>query len=204
MIWAFIGVVCVWSITPGPITILIINNAWSINREAGWLTALGGCIAIGMYTLASLLMGSIIPNESIWVNILKGSGAAYFALLGFLYVKQGLNNKQQLDPALQKSPSANHQSLVTGFCLGIFSPQLALFYLVLIPQTEFNIDLAAQELIVVLVGIVHFAVRISWYSLLIFLTHPLRNLLIKGPMERTMRLAVGSIFLMLSGQILAG
>jgi threonine/homoserine/homoserine lactone efflux protein len=204
MIWALMGIVCVWSIMPGPVTMLIVNNAWTLNRKAGWLTALGGCVGIGFYALIGMFIGTMMSDNAPWATTIEWLGAGYFAFLGLLYVKQGIHLARNPESSSTDLTSADSRSFFNGLLLTCFNPQLALFYWMMVPQTDFSLELLPPEIVVLSLGIVHFLVRLAWYSVLIILTQPLRGVITKTPMQRGMRLAVGSIFLVMSSQLLGG
>ena len=82
------------------------------------------------------------------------------------------------------------------------SPQMALFYLTIVPQTGFFH--LSPWLGVLLVGLIHFTIRLAWYLLLIFLTQPLARFLNHIRVQREMKLISGLMLILMSGSILIG
>ena len=86
MTLSLITMICLWSILPGPITMLIMSEAWTRGQKAALFTALGGCGGVASYAGLSATIGTLILGDGQWIEALEGVGTVLFALIGGLLI----------------------------------------------------------------------------------------------------------------------
>ena len=195
MSFALISIVCLWSIMPGPSTMLILGEAWSNGRRAGFMTALGGSLGALLYVGLTLLFDVVVSGEGGWMYALQFIGAAYLALLGLASIVQGLRNKEE-HSVKEVDITNRFGSTGKGLLLYCLSPQTAIFYLAFLPQSEFTG--MSWQTAVLLIGAGHALLRLGWYSGLIRATEPLQALVNGSLLQRGMKHATGTLFLLIS------
>ncbi|MDT3400837.1 LysE family translocator, partial [Streptomyces sp. B1866] len=80
---AFLAVVCLLTVTPGPDMVLVIRNGLRAGRRAAWATGLGCCLGIGVHACAAVLgLSAVLAASDTLYAAFRLAGAAYLAWLG--------------------------------------------------------------------------------------------------------------------------
>ncbi|MCO5998375.1 LysE family translocator [Actinoallomurus rhizosphaericola] len=83
LLFPFLGVVALLTITPGPDMLLVVRNGLSAGSRAAWLTGLGCCLGISIHATAAVLgLSAILAASATAYTVVKLAGAAYLAYLG--------------------------------------------------------------------------------------------------------------------------
>ena len=130
-LYAYLAIVTVFVIVPGPSVLLTVARSISSGTRAGLMTALG--IAAGDVvhtTLAVLGVSAILMASAIAFSIMKYMGAAYLVYLG---VKALLQRSSALELPKQE-PSLGQGAFAQGFLCEALNPKSALFFLAFLPQ----------------------------------------------------------------------
>ena len=134
---AFLAISAVVIITPGPDTLLTINNTLSGGRRAGIATALGVANGQALWTLATAigLSALLVASEPIFMAV-KVAGAAYLAFIGL----RALVGAVRAPSVRGNDVGGAHRGLRTGsaYRRGLLSnlgnPKMAVFFSSLLPQ----------------------------------------------------------------------
>lgn len=130
-LFAYVAVVTVFVVMPGPSVLLTVARSMSSGTRAGLMTALG--IAAGDVvhtTLAVLGVSAILMASALAFAIMKYVGAAY---LVYLSIKALLQRSSSLE--LPSSERAfGKKAFVQGFLCEVLNPKSALFFLAFLPQ----------------------------------------------------------------------
>ncbi|GAA0351302.1 LysE family translocator [Actinoallomurus spadix] len=83
LLFPFLGVVALLTVTPGPDMLLVVRNGLSAGSRAAWLTGLGCCLGISVHATAAVLgLSAILAASATAYTVVKLAGAAYLAYLG--------------------------------------------------------------------------------------------------------------------------
>ena len=141
---------------------------------------------MGLYAGLSAIIGRLILGDGQWTGALEGVGAALFAFIGGLLIARSFVVPVENNATLT-SATSNRGGFIVGSLMICLNPQMALFYLTIVPQTGFLNLLPWLDVL-----------------LLIFLIQPLGHLPnhIRG--QRKMKLISGAMLILMSGNILIG
>lgn len=200
---AFAGLALVLVLTPGANIMLVIRSTLGAGPRAGISTALG--IALGHFVHASasaLGLSLLLRTSDIAFTVMKVAGAAYLTYLGvrsFIAAWHRRNRTFDVvdggeaevrDPAL---PRRSRRYLVDGFLCNVLNPKVALFYLALLPQF-----IAPGEPVLgrsILLAGIHGCISVSWQSVLSLALGPIRPLLARPAVYRTLEALTGSLLI---------
>ncbi|GAA4639875.1 LysE family translocator [Actinoallomurus vinaceus] len=83
LLFPFLGVVALLTVTPGPDMLLVVRNGLNAGSRAAWLTGLGCCLGISIHATAAVLgLSAILAASATAYTVVKLAGAAYLAYLG--------------------------------------------------------------------------------------------------------------------------
>lgn len=128
---AFILVVLVLFLIPGPAVLLTVSQSLKGGRKAGIYTGIGIAVADLIHTLAAVLgLSAILMTSALAFEIVKYLGAAYLIYIGISSIFERKSNVQQ--PVVQKkSPSLSFRQAIL---VELLNPKTALFFLAFLPQ----------------------------------------------------------------------
>ena len=141
------------AMSPGPSTVVVINNAMFKGRYSGILTAIGHGIGIAVYaTIAVLGLGLIIFNALRFLSII---------FLIFIGVKSILNKvKLNIEKNIIQE---NTISFLQGFSISIFNPKILIWFVAVYSQfMSENNELIFNTFLVSIAGIID----VCWYIIL--------------------------------------
>ncbi|MGQ2991256.1 MAG: LysE family translocator [Brevundimonas sp.] len=132
---AFLGVMAVMAVTPGPANLFAVATGIERGRKA----ALAGVVGMNAATLvwfgaAALGLGALVtafPQVFRWVSI---AGAVYVAWLGIKALFGALRHPDQpkeADPEVR--PKAGTSAVANGFMVQIANPKAILFFTAVLP-----------------------------------------------------------------------
>jgi threonine/homoserine/homoserine lactone efflux protein len=104
LLFPFLGVVALLTVTPGPDMLLVVRNGLSSGSRAAWLTGLGCCLGISIHATAAVLgLSAILAASATAYTVVKLAGAAYLAYLGIRMLVSAL---MSVDPAADVAADA--------------------------------------------------------------------------------------------------
>jgi threonine/homoserine/homoserine lactone efflux protein len=134
---AFCAVAAVFSLSPGPDTLLVVNRALSHGSRLALLTALGsasGLVAWGL--LSAIGIAALFSTSATAFAILKLLGAAYLILLGLQAIRRAHRSAGEAAPASPADRtrlpprSAYRQGLLTN----LLNAKAGVFFVAILPQ----------------------------------------------------------------------
>lgn len=148
-LWAFVGISCLLTITPGADTLLVLRNSVAHGREVGFRT-IGGIVS-GLFVHAALsaLGLSLILTQSVRAySVLKWAGAAYLIWLGLQSLLSALRAEapspnpfpvngeggSEAPPNPPAEARGNRAGFLQGFLNNLLNPKVVVFYLAFLPQ----------------------------------------------------------------------
>ncbi|MEX3014825.1 LysE family translocator [Gymnodinialimonas hymeniacidonis] len=132
---AFLALVAVVLVTPGPsVTLSLVHGAKYGAGRAG-LTALGDISANMIQMIAAVAgLGLILSQSAILFSIIKVAGVAYLAWLGFSMIRRSFNGTAPSHDLPATRGLTPFGQLRQGFVVAGTSPKAILFYGALFPQ----------------------------------------------------------------------
>jgi RhtB (resistance to homoserine/threonine) family protein len=131
MIWAFLPVALLVTITPGAATAMVLRSALRDGWRAGVLTIAGNEIGVLTWALLSLLgVSALIAASEIAFAALKIGGAAVLVYLGI----QSLRRSRRPAPPPAPLHHGRRRALRDGLVTALANPKLAVFFVALFPQ----------------------------------------------------------------------
>jgi RhtB (resistance to homoserine/threonine) family protein len=135
---AFCAIAAVFSVSPGPDTLLVVNRAVSHGRRLALLTALGsasGLVAWGV--LSALGIAAVLSASATAFAILKLLGAAYLIFLGVQAIRRA--HRSARDPATGDSddetrPAAAPRAFRQGLLTNLLNAKAGVFFVAILPQ----------------------------------------------------------------------
>lgn len=163
--------VLIAAMSPGPDFVVAVRNAVTGSRRAGFLTALGFGLGVGVhvsYCLAGL--AAVIAQSIMLFSVLKILGAGYLFFIGIKALRsKGMSEPADMAIGGRVGPT-DWQALRAGFLTNLLNPKATLFFLALFTQTIGpETGFAAK----ILYGVTAAGVVTAWFSLVaLVLTTP--------------------------------
>lgn len=133
---AFLGVVVLVIVTPGPDTALTIRNTLLGGRAAGLATAAGVALGQAVWALAAAVgIAALVQTSQTAFTALRLAGAAYLIFLGVQSLLAAIRGRAR-DPA---GPAGGRGlppavALRQGLASNLANPKMAAFFTSLLPQ----------------------------------------------------------------------
>lgn len=191
--------------SPGPDFAVVIKQSLTRGRRAALWTSWGIGLAILLHVTYSLLgIGLLVRSSELWFSILKFTGAAYIAWLGFtslLSRPPSAAGDADLSAVKVRPPETGRNAFITGFLTNALNPKATLFFISLFvilvsPETP-KLAQAAY-------GVWMAAATAIWFSAVsVLFTHPR----IRGRFLRHghwIDRAMGAVFLGLAASLALG
>jgi threonine/homoserine/homoserine lactone efflux protein len=128
MLWAFLPIAVLVTITPGAATAMVIRSAMRGGVPAGIRTIAGNSIGVVAWALLSIAgISALVAASELAFLTLKVAGAVVLVYLGVQTLRRA-NTPQEL-------PSARDQrAFRDGLITSLANPKLAVFFVALFPQ----------------------------------------------------------------------
>lgn len=197
--WAFILVVLVLFIIPGPAVLLTVTQTVRGGLKAGIITGVGIAVGDIIHTIAAVLgLSAILMTSALAFEIVKYLGAAYLIFLGLKSIFE--KTKKQVKPVAKKANAV--VSFRQALLIELLNPKTALFFLAFLPQFVVT-DGPPVVLQLLNLGLVFVLMSILYTSLLAFLASSLGNRLFskEGKIARWQGKVVGTIYIGLGLQL---
>jgi RhtB (resistance to homoserine/threonine) family protein len=128
---AYVVVMALLILTPGPDTALVIRNALGSGARAASATAFGIGLGSAVWALASLLgVAVLLQTSATAFTVLKIAGAAYLAYLGIRTLLAGRRSVAQTRAA----PLENRAAFQQGVLGNLLNPKAAAIFVTVLPQ----------------------------------------------------------------------
>jgi threonine/homoserine/homoserine lactone efflux protein len=126
VLWTFVPVAILLSLTPGPGMALVVRNAAAGGAGAAARTTVGSSIGVGTWAVLSALGVSalVAASEAAYLG-LKIAGVAVLVWFGV----QALRGSAAGSP-----PHPTHRDFSSGLLTALANPKLAVFFVALFPQ----------------------------------------------------------------------
>jgi RhtB (resistance to homoserine/threonine) family protein len=130
--WAFILVVLVLFLIPGPAVLLTVTQTVKGGLKAGIITGVGIAVGDLIHTIAAVLgLSAILMTSALAFEMVKYLGAAYLIFLG---IKAMLEKTKRHDQTVEKKTEKPAVSFRQALLIELLNPKTALFFLAFLPQ----------------------------------------------------------------------
>src|SRR4051794_1339246 len=129
--WAFVLVVLVLFLIPGPAVLLTISQTVRGGLKGGIITGAGIAVGDLLHTIAAVLgLSAILMTSALAFELVKYLGAAYLIYLG---IKALLEKAKGQDLSVEKESHIT-VSFTQALVIEALNPKTALFFLAFLPQ----------------------------------------------------------------------
>lgn len=199
VLWAFIPIAALVTITPGPGTALIIRNALSGGRNVALATALGNSLGVLTWgVLSALGVSALVAASEIAFTALKLVGAGTLVYLGMRSLLRrtgGMSHAVGAEAPMPRSSAAFRDGLATSLA----NPKLAVFFIALFPQfvgegsPVLPAALGMAGLIV--------AFDLTWFSVLAVVIDRTRRAFVGSGFARRLEQTMGAVLIGLGARV---
>lgn len=128
MLWAFLPVAILVTVTPGAATAMVIRSTLRGGLRAGVLTITGNSVGVLTWALLSIAgITALVAASEVAFLVLKLGGAVVLVCLGVQSLRRA--------SAVQEPPDARTQrAFRDGVVTSLSNPKLAVFFVALFPQ----------------------------------------------------------------------
>ena len=190
---AFVGVVAVIVLVPGPDMALVLRNGLVGGRRAALETALGIVTGLlGWAAAAALGIAALLHASATAFSVMKLAGAAYLVWLGLRTLRRAWR-RAPADAAAQSASA--HSAFRQGVLSNLLNPKIALAFTTLIPQFVEPGDPVLTR--TTLLAAIFIAIGLLWLTTYALLVGQLAKLLRTETVRRTIDTLAGTVLVAL-------
>jgi threonine/homoserine/homoserine lactone efflux protein len=193
MLWAFLPIAALMTVTPGPGTAMIVRSALRGGVRTALATIAGNSAGVLAWAVLSAVgISALVAASEVAFAALKVTGAAVLIYLGARSLLARRRGEPEPSGTTARSPS-RHTAFRDGLATSLANPKLAVFFVALFPQ--FVADgapvlppaLAMAGLIVLL--------DLAWYSTLAVLVDRSRRAFVESGVMRRLERLMGAVLI---------
>jgi RhtB (resistance to homoserine/threonine) family protein len=187
---AFIGVVAVIVVLPGPDMALVLQNGLARGRRAAVETALGINAGLLVWAVAAALgVAALLHASAPAFTLLKLAGAAYLVWLGL----RALNvaRRGTADASVGRPRRRKASPFRQGLLSNLLNPKIALVFTTLIPQFVDPGDPAVAQTL--LLAAIFIAMGLVWLTSYALLVAKIGELLKRSVVRRVLNAVTGTV-----------
>ena len=188
----FAVVAALLTVVPGLDTALVLRAALTQGRSLAAVTALGistGALAWG--AAAAVGVSALLTASRVAFDVVRIAGAAYMAWMGLRLLRSALRRSADDDSEeLTVRPGGHWAAWRTGLLTNLLNPKIGAFYVAVLPQfVPAGVSPLAMG---VLLALVHDALGLVWFTLLIAAASTMRGALRRPTARRGVDALTGS------------
>jgi RhtB (resistance to homoserine/threonine) family protein len=191
---AFVGVVALIVVVPGPDMALVMQNGLTRGRSAAVRTAVGINVGLLVWAGAAALgLAALVNASATGFTLLKLAGAAYLVWLGLRTLVSAWRgtSTSSMDPRARRRAASPFRQ---GMLSNLLNPKIAIVFTSLIPQFVDAGDAAVQTLAFAAIFIVMGVIWLTSYALLVA---QIGSLLKRDLAQRLLRAVTGAVLAVL-------
>jgi threonine/homoserine/homoserine lactone efflux protein len=195
VLWTFIPIAALLTVTPGAGTAMVVRSALRGGWRAALLTIAGNSVGVVLWALLSVLgISALVAASEVAFLVLKLTGAAVLVWLGV----QSLLRAGRADSAPVR-PVVRRRAFRDGLLTSITNPKLAVFFVALFPQ--FVEDRAAVLPTTLLMAALIVVFDFAWYSGLAVLVSRAKRELMRTRVARWVERTTGAVLIALGARV---
>jgi threonine/homoserine/homoserine lactone efflux protein len=192
VIWAFVPIAALLTLTPGAGTAMVLRSAIRGGWRAGLLTIAGNEVGVLLWAVLSLLgVSALIAASEVAFAVLKLVGAAILVWLGL----QSLFGSRRAAEPRPPRGSALRDGLITS----VANPKLAVFFVALFPQ--FVGDSAPAVSTTLLMAALIAVFDVLWYSGLAIAASRASRRFARSAVARWLERTTGAVLIALGARV---
>jgi threonine/homoserine/homoserine lactone efflux protein len=189
MLWAFVPVAIVVTLTPGAGTAMIVRNALRGGSRAGVLTIAGNSIGVVAWALLSVLgISALVAASEAAFVALKVTGAVVLVWMGVQSLR-----RSRAGAAAEATEPQPARPLRDGLITSLANPKLAVFFVALFPQ--FVGDRASVLPTTLAMAALLVAFDLVWYTTLAVAVSRAKQAVLRTRVVRWMERVTGAVLL---------
>lgn len=131
--WAFLAVVAVLIVVPGPSVVFVVGRGVALGRRAALATAVGNNAGVLIQVvLVAFGLGAVVARSIVVFSVLKFAGALYLIFLGVQTWRR--RGELAVTDGQQRSPTSALRVARQGFVVGVSNPKGFLIFSAVLPQ----------------------------------------------------------------------
>jgi RhtB (resistance to homoserine/threonine) family protein len=198
---AFVGVVQVAAMSPGPDFVLVTRHAAMSGRRAGMAAAAG--IACGVFVwavVAALGIAALLAASAVAFTVVKLAGACYLAYLGIKSWRAALRRGDVVAAEVEARSVGWWVAFRQGLITNLLNPKAAVFFVALMPQFVSGRPGVSQTLLLSGIAVV---LTIVWFVLVANVVGALRRLFARPRFRRGLDAFTGTVLIALGVKLAA-
>jgi threonine/homoserine/homoserine lactone efflux protein len=194
MLWAFIPIAALVTVTPGAATAMVVRSAMRDGWRAGVLTIAGNSIGVVAWALLSVLgISALVAASEAAFVALKVVGAAVLVWMGIGSLRRA---RAGVEDALPPAPRS--RPLRDGLVTSLANPKLAVFFVALFPQFAGSADVLPTTL--AMAGLI-VAFDVVWYGALAVAVSRAKRAVLRTRVARWMERVTGTVLIALGVRV---
>ncbi len=135
MLWSFVPIAALLTLTPGPATALVLRSALTDGGRAAVWVVLGNGIGVMAWAVLSAagVSALVAASEAAFVG-LKVASAVVLVGLGLQALWRARRSEAPVEPAPRSRPRTPARALRDGLATSLANPKLAVFFVSLFPH----------------------------------------------------------------------
>ncbi|MBO1073128.1 LysE family translocator [Roseomonas marmotae] len=188
---AFVAAASVFTVTPGMDTALVLRTSGASGARAGLAAAGGICLGLLVWGVgAAFGLTALLAASALGFAIVTWAGAAYLVWLG---LKLLARPRVLVAEGPHRAAPGAREGFRNGLLTNLLNPKVGVFYVTSLPQfIPQGTGVAGFSL---LLALVHVALTLAWFSLLVGMTVPLGRFLSQPGVVRWLDRLTGCVFL---------
>ena len=199
---AFVGVVAVIVVLPGPDMALVLQNGLSRGRRAAVETAIGINAGLLLWAVAAAVgVAALLEASGTAFTLLKLAGAAYLVWLGVRALADAWRGPVDASgdrPASRRQGSPFRQGLLSN----LLNPKIALVFTTLIPQFVVPGEPAVAQTL--LLAALFIGMGLVWLTSYALLVAHVGTMLKRSGVRRVLSAVTGTVLTALGARLAAG
>lgn len=190
---AFVGVVQLAAMSPGPDFVLVTRHAAVSGRRAGMAAAAG--IACGVFVwavVAALGVAALLAASAVAFTVVKLAGACYLAYLGIKSWHAALRRGDATVPARASRSVGSLTAFRQGLITNLLNPKAAVFFVALMPQFVSGTPEIGQTLLLSGIAVV---LTVVWFVTVANIVGAFRRLFASPRVRRGLDAVTGTVLI---------
>jgi threonine/homoserine/homoserine lactone efflux protein len=200
--WLLTSMIVIWGVSPGPVTIMTVQNARKHGRRSGIAVACGATLMAALVTIAALLIESLGFREAVASSrfyFVEQAGASGIVLMGLLAGCKTLWPAGHKNRATIRETGAR-RGFLQGMMIGAtYLPQALVFFTMIVPET---IGAGSATNAILFLGGLRVCLNLAYHSLIAMAATKAQGWLKNNRFEKWLELAASILMVGIGANVL--